>query len=215
MIRLNDTEKIRETLQKVELCGRKIDEIWMKNDSCFHTKEGIEEIAYQRLEKFPEEERQKKSEYGNIPANVMFERTAWTDGPIRIQVTGTESPYNVLKIDAPMEGTFDIAWEKSWCSSRGLGGGNVDANVLFAPCIGHEIINVRYQERKKSPYPMPEDVPECIIDSIILILDNGVQLKMSGIVDYLGISCTDEQEQILKLPFSELKRGLYNGKDIY
>lgn len=48
---------------------------------------------------------------------------------------------------------------------------------------------------------------------ILLCLENGVKLCVGSMIDYTAITCLDENEHALFLPFSELRPALSNDEE--
>ncbi|MDO4515069.1 MAG: hypothetical protein Q4B72_13685, partial [Lachnospiraceae bacterium] len=59
-------KEIREMIDSFALCGRRIKRMRLIGLSYLHTRDWIEEAAYQQVKHLPEEERQRRSTYPTI-----------------------------------------------------------------------------------------------------------------------------------------------------
>ena len=78
-------DEIRNKIDALALCGRKIKRMRLIGLSYFHTRDWVEEAAYRQVEHLPEEERQRKSNYLTIDPDMQFSRYAQIDEPILIE----------------------------------------------------------------------------------------------------------------------------------
>jgi hypothetical protein len=107
-----------------------------------------------------------------------------------------------------------------WRIKAGTNSPNVEANILFAPCIG-KIVEVAVETYVSDIDPMFH----CFIDDagtkyemvsrIVLWLEGGIGLSINGCRDYCEVMCIDRNNIALPIAFEELKPALFNWEDIY
>lgn len=196
-------EQIKKALDNLALVGRRIKSMRLLGHSFYHTRYWVESTAYDILgDELPEEERQLQSEYENISQDLPFFRFSQTDEPLMILFEDGDH----LEIEVPWESEFlmsmnAIPWEIK--AERRLP--NVDANVLFSPCLEQRIVGVKIR-------PQPAIAAEAALE-ILLCLENGVKLCVGSMIDYTTIACLDEKDNTLFLPFSELRPALSNDEE--
>ena len=146
--------EIRKMISSFKLEGRKIMKLRMIGFSYMLTRDWIESHAYDCLEQFEEEERQKRSDYRNIDPSTPFGCVTQIDEPFLI---GFEDG-DVFEIETPQEPEFRMSMNCiPWEIEAGTNFPNVDANVLFAPCIGRTIVNVEVRTQYTDKDPMFHD----------------------------------------------------------
>lgn len=211
-------KEIQERLDSFALCGRRIKQMRLIGLSYFHTRDWVESAAFGQLDHLPEAERQAKSYYSDIDPNMCFNRDAEIDEPILIQFADGD----ILEIETPQEPEFRISMNCiPWFINAGTNQPNVDANLLFAPCIGQKIVAVEvntYTTDKDPMYCCAFDMPPYqrqLVSDIILRMGNGVGLKIQPDVDYCEASCVDENDDCAKIRFATLKEALFNWEDLH
>jgi len=196
-------EQIKQALDGFKLVGRRIKSMRLLGQSFYHTRYWVESTAYDILgDELPEEERQLQSEYENISQDWPFFRFSQTDEPLMILFEDGDH----FEIEVPWESEFlmsmnAIPWEIK--AERGLP--NVDANVLFLPCLEQKIVDVKIR-------PQSAIATEAALE-ILLCLENDVKLCIGSMIDYTAITCLDENDNTLFLPFSELRPALSNDEE--
>ena len=178
-----------------------------------HAQDYIEDFAYGQLKHLDENERQHKSSYANIDPNMRFVRYAEIDEPILIEFEDGD----VFEIDTPQEPEFRMSMNRiPWLINAGTNHPNIDANILFSPCIGQKIVSIDIVTYITDKHPMYNtafnDYPyrRELVSDIILRLENGCGLKISAWYDFCTVECVDSNEKYNTITFSELKRALYN-----
>lgn len=195
----------QEYMDNLNLKGRKIKQIKMIGLNYMHVREWIENKAYLLLENVEsdETERQKQSDYKNIVPDMLFDRYAQIDEPIMIEFEDGDR----LELLSPLEGRFQASINHiPWNINNGINDKNEDANILFSDCIGQVICSVKV-------YASEND--ENYIDRVELKFENGGGLCFySECFDYCGVISINANNKVSKIPFCELKKGLFNREDL-
>ena len=133
-------EEIKNQINSFHLVGRKIKELRLIGLSYFLTRDYIENSAYNALpEDMSEEERQHKSEYDIINPALEISRHSVIDEPFLIKFEDKET----FEIDTPQVPEYRFSMNCiPWFIDSGTNDPNVEANILFEPCIGKEIVEV-------------------------------------------------------------------------
>lgn len=211
-------KEIRERIDGFALCGRKIKQLRMIGHSYFHTREWIEEAAYRQLAHLPEEERQRKSNYQEIDGGLKLSRYAEIDEPLLIEFEDGD----VFEIDTPQEPEFRMNMNSiPWWIDAGTNQPNADANKVFSPCIGQEIVSIEIETYLSDKDPMfgceYEEAPfqRELVSYIAFRLGNGNALRIGASIDYCDVMCVNENNECLDMDFSELKDALFNWEDLH
>lgn len=195
----------QEYLDNLKLIGRKIKQIKMIGLNYMHVREWIENEAYLLLENkvLDEAERQKQSDYKNIAPDMLFDRYAQIDEPLMIEFEDGDR-HEML---SPFEGRFQASINHiPWDINNGINDKNEDANNLFSDCIGQVICSVKVYANEND---------EKYIDRVELKFENGGGLCLySECFDYCGVISFTADKKVSKIPFSKLKKGLFNWEDI-
>ena len=212
-------EEIKNRLNGFNLVGRKIKELRMIGLSYFLTRDWIENSAYNTLSKdMPEEERQLKSKYDNISSVLKLSRYSQIDEPLLIKFEDDD----VFEIDTPCEPKYRFSMNCiPWFIDAGTNSPNVEANILFKPCIGKKIVEVAVDTYVSDEHPMyhqPIDENKTkyeMVSRIVLWLEGDIGISISGWVDYCEVACIDRNNNTLQITFEELKPALFNWEDIH
>lgn len=211
-------KEIRERIDSFALCGRKIKRMRLIGLSYFHTRDWVEEAAYRQVEHLPEEERQLKSNYPTIDPTMQFSRYAQIDEPFLIEFEDGD----VFEIDTPQDPEFRMSMNCiPWWIGAGTNQPNVEADILFSPCIGQKIVSVEVNTYTTDKDPMafaafyePPYRRELVSD-ITIRLENGAGLQIRPDLDYCEVSCVDADNEWLKISFRNLKQALFNWDDLH
>ena len=211
-------KEIRERIDSFALCGRKIKRMRMIGLSYFHTRDWVEEAAYRQVEHLPEKERQLKSDYSTIDPDMQFNRYAEIDEPLLIEFEDGD----VFEIETPQAPEFRMSMNCiPWWIDAGTNQPNIEADILFSPCIGQTIIAIEvntYVTDKDPMFRSAFDEPPYqreFVSNITLRLENGMDLQISPDIDYCEVSCVDANGEWIKICFSELKEALFNWDDLH
>lgn len=212
-------EEIKNRINSFNLIGRKIKAFHMIGLSYFLRRNWIEDVAYRSLpEDLPEEEKQLRSNYDNISPSLMLARYSQIDEPLLVKFEDNE----IFEIDTPQVPEFRFSMNCiPWFIGAGTNAPNVDADVLFAPCIDKKIesVSVDTYISEMDPMfnsPIDEDgTKHEMVSRIVLWLEGNVGLSIRGWGDFCEISCIDKENNFLQLPFGELKPALFNWEDIH
>ena len=108
-----------------------------------------------------------------------------------------------------------------WWIKAGTNQPNVEADILFSPCVGQEIVSVEVNTRITDKDPMffcafnePPYQRE-LVSNVTLRLRNGLGLQISPDIDYCEVACVDVSNEWVKISFSELKDALFNWEDLH
>ncbi len=211
-------KEIRERIDSFALCGRKIKRMRLIGLSDFHTRDWVEEAAYRQVEHLPEEARQRKSNYSTIDPTMQFSRYAQIDEPFLIEFEDGD----VFEVDTPQDPEFRMSMNCiPWWIKAGTNQPNVEADILFSPCVGQEIVSVEVNTRITDKDPMffcafnePPYQRE-LVSNVTLRLRNGLGLQISPDIDYCEVACVDVSNEWVKISFSELKDALFNWEDLH
>ncbi len=212
-----DPKEIKDRIESFSLPGRKIRAMKLIGLSYFTTRDWIEDSAYSKLKELDEDERQKMSNYDNIPADMMFTRNAIVDEPLLIKF----EDWDRFEIDTPQDPEFEMSMNCiPWWIKAGTNEPNVDADVLFSPCIGKKIESVAVNTSVIKEDPMfhspfdHEPFEREVVTDITLCLEDGIKLCIEPYIDYCSITCV-EGDEASKISFVDLKEALFNYEDIH
>lgn len=210
-------EEIKKRINGYNLVGRKIKELRMIGLSYFLTRDWIENSAYNALKDIPEEERKIKSDYHNINPNLKLLRYSQIDEPFLIKFEDED----IFEIDTPQEAEYRFSMNCiPWSIDAGTNSPNVEAKVLFKPCIGKKIVDVAVDTYISDEHPMyHQSFDESgtkyeMVSRIVLWLEGDIGISISGWYDYCDVACIDRNNNTLPITFEELKSGLFNWQDI-
>lgn len=211
-------KEIRERIDSFALCGRKIKRMRLIGLSYFHTRDWVEEAMYRQVEHLPEEERQLKSNYLTVDPTIQFSRYAQIDEPILIEFEDGD----VFEIDTPQNPEFRMSMNCiPWWINAGTNQPNIEADILFSPCIGQKIASVEVNTYTTDKDPMFGDTfdeppyQRELVSNVTLRLENGMGLQIRSDIDYCVVSCVDTDGEWAKICFSELKDALFNWEDLH
>ncbi len=201
--------EIKEHLSKFQLEGRKIKSMRLIGCSYFHIKEEIEDFAYYSMEGIGEEERQRRSEFDHIEPTLRFKRNALIDEPFLVKFDdGAQLEFTTHQVPE-----FQISMNCIPQQIRyGINAPTVDAEILFAPCIGQTIKEVEVNTFFTDKDPMLGDELKegaCeLVSDIVLRFESGMGLRFGGWLDYCHVECLMPDNSPALLPFEELKPAL-------
>lgn len=211
-------EEIRKRIDNFDLLGRKIARMRIIGLSYCHTRDRVEEAAYHQLNHLPEDERQLKSKYQAIDSDMQFNRYVAIDEPLLI---GFEDG-DVFEIDTPQEPEFRMSMNCiPWWIGADTSQLNIDADILFAPCIGQMIISIEVNTYMTDKDPMFQDAfdeqpyQRELVSNITFRLENGIGLRIGTCIDYCEVGCINTNNEDIKISFFELKQALSNWEDLH
>lgn len=203
---INNAEEGKVVINSLQLEGRTIKYLNLVGRSYFHTRDDIEDYAYNVLEKYDEPERQLRSSYANIDRSIMYPRTCLVYEPLIIEFEDGDS----LAVLAKSESVYKLGINSIPRSvDTYLGERNLDANVIFSPCLGATIESVQL------PMIGESEGSENKSFSIRFLLDNGTSLEIGGAFDGCVVTCFDKDGSQQMISFMELKTGLFNWEDLH
>ena len=220
----DDPEEIRLELAKMKIEGMTITHFKLVGLCYNYRRDDVEEIAYGYFEGYRESNRQKLSDYDNIPSFVPYNRWAEVDGPMIINLADEDEDEGYtdgfdLEIEAPRVTEYRFSKDKfPYGIKAGVNLPNIDANILFEPCLGKRIEYVEVETFKADKDPMYDTEygqERELVSCIILRLEDGTGLKISGWVDFCHIDYVDQNNEVICAPFEDIKPGLQNQEDIY
>ncbi len=221
-----DVNEIKDRINSFNLVGRRIKDIRFVG-LCYNLRrEWIEEKAYNNASG-SEEEKQRRSDYDQISNDLTFLRFAEIDEPLLIKFedeTDSRSIFydgDIFEIDTPQQPEFRMSMNSiPWWIDAGTNLPNMEAKVLFSPCIGKTIsgIEVNTYLTKRDPMAF-EDFSDGsereLVSSIILRLEDGTGILIEGWIDFCHVSCVNSANEELLITFEELKKGLFNWEDLH
>lgn len=213
-----DPDEIKTLIASFKLEGRKISSMRFIGLCYDHTREIIEEHAYSIQKQLDEEDLQNQPKYENIPPNLPFDRAVEIDEPLLIEFEDGD----VFEIETPQDPEFRFSMNCiPWDIGAGINHPNLDANIIFAPCIDKKIIAVEVNTFVTDNDPIfheyfdEEHSLRELVSDIVIRLEDGNGIKIYAWFDYCEIDLINEKQQILTLPFRELKPGLFNWEDLH
>jgi hypothetical protein len=211
-------EEIRRQIDSFNLCGRKVKHMRMIGLSCFHTRNWVEEAAFRQLESLPDDERHRKSNYASIDPEMQFIRCAEVDEPLLIEFEDGDA----FEIETPQEPEFCMSMNCiPWWIGAGVNQPNVNADILFSPCIGQTVASVEVNTYTSERDPMLcEAFTEFpyqreLVSNITLRFENGIGLRVGACFDYCKVKCVDPAGEYMEISFSDLKQALFNWEDLH
>ncbi len=215
---MSDPEEIRDRLDSMDLVGRKIETLRFVGMDYIHTQDHLEEYAYNSLSQLEEDERQRLSDYDLIDSGVLLGRCAEIDEPLQIGFEDKDS----FEIDTPQDPEFRFSLNYiPWHICEGTNLRNVDADMLFSPCIGKTIKSVEVETRQAEKDPMygnylkEDHSPRELAAAVVFVLQDDSRLRISPHWDFCHVALYDRNEQMEEITFGELKEGLYNWEDLH
>ncbi len=221
-----DVNEIKDRINSFNLVGRRIKDIRFIG-LCYNLRrEWIEEKAYNDASG-SEEEKQRLSDYEQIPDDLQFLRFAEIDEPLLIKFedeTDSDDIFydgDVFEIDTPQQPEFRMSMNSiPWWIDAGTNLPNMEANILLSPCIGKTIAKVEVNTylTKKDPMAFqsfPDGSERELVSSIILRLEDGTGILIEGWIDFCHVSCVNSANEELLITFDELKKGLFNWEDLH
>ena len=215
---LQDPDEIRFRLDSFQLVGRRVKKMRLIGLNYLMRAYEIEDRVYGSLATLPEEERQARSNYKNISADSLFARSAEIDEPLLIMFEDED----VFEIDTPQEPIFCMSMNHiPWWIDAGTNLPNVDAEVLFYPCLGKLITNVEVHTYKTSKHPFyrytfnEEPYEREFVGNIVLRFEDGSGLSISGWSDYTLVQHIDSRNTETTITWEKLQPGLFNWEDLH
>lgn len=210
--------EITSLVKSFKLEGRKIKRLKMIGLAYNLRRDWIEDRAYHYYEGLGKEERRRKSDYSNIDPAVPYCRYAEIDEPLLIEFEDGD----VFEIVTPQDPEFRMSMNCiPWGIDAGTNPPNVDANILFAPCLGGNIESVEIEPYETDKDPMynsafdEKGTRKELVSSIILHLSNGTALCIDGWIDFCQVTFMDKDGHPGIIAFEELKPALFNREDLH
>lgn len=210
--------EIRELLSSFKLEGRKVRRLKIVGMAYNLSRVWIENRAYMFHSELEEEERQKRSQYDNIASEVSFCRYVEIDEPLMIEFDDGDR----FEIETPQEPEFSISMNCiPWDIEAGTNDQNVDANIIFAPCIGKTVISAdveTYMTDKDPMFGFPFDEKHSkkeLVSSVILSFEDGSDIRIAGWTDYCTVALFNGEGENDEILFGELKPALFNWEDMH
>ena len=211
--------EVRAFLRHLHLEGRKIKDILMIGYSYMHTRDWVEEYAYNHMpEELADAEKAARSDYDRLDSRFPFPRSIESDQPLLVRFEDGDT----FEIDTPQVPEFRMSMNCiPWHIDTDCNYANCRASIVFSPCVGGTIRSVEvksYSSDMSAVLSEYADEPGTVYErasDVILWLDNGFGLRVGPLDDYVLFECIDASEEIVSMPFWELKEALFNWKDIH
>lgn len=211
-------EAIKDLIASFNLEGRIIRRMRMIGLAYNLTRDWIEERAYNYFSNLDEKDRQNKSEYVCIPPEVPYSRYAEIDEPFMIEFEDGDT----FAIDTPQQPEFRMSMNCiPWEIKAGANLPNVEADILFSPCIGRRIKTVEVKTYVTDEDPMariPFDEQKskrCLVSGIVLRFEDGTGLLFEGWIDFCHVVYIDQENNSGLITFDQLQHALYNPEDLH
>ena len=209
-------DEIKNRVHSFNLPGRKIKNIKFTGLNYAYVRHWIEDDIYNRLSDLPEEERQFKSDYNNISPDILFDRRAMIDEPLLIMFEDND----IFEIDTPQCPEFRMSMN---CIHFDIDAGtnlpNTHANILFSDCLDQTISKVEVKTYIADKDPMlyrsfnEEPFRKELVSEIVLHFESGTGLAIGPWFDYCIVQSINKDDNCNAIPFSELKKALFNMDD--
>ncbi len=212
---LKDPAVIRGKLDDFALEGRKIKALRFIGMDYAHSRDTLEEIAYNQLDEYEEEERQTRSEYENIDPMTKCIRYAEIDEPLLIEFEDED----VFEIDTPQAPVFRFSMNTiPWHIGVGKNLQNVDAEILFSSCIGKTIREASVETYMADRDPMygthfKREIE--LVSAVLLKFCDGSYLRIWPQYDFCNVALYVREGELDEITFGELKAGLFNWEDLH
>lgn len=197
---------IKERMNTFCLIGRRIKDIRAIGISYMHTSDWIEEQAYNILNErgLSEEEVSSGSDYDSIDDNMPMLRYMEIDEPIMFLFEDGDQ----FEIVTEVEPKYRMSMNKiPRTIDAGINSPNVDAAIIFSPCIGSQIVSVEYNTGIVDEH-LEESIE--VVKELIIWLSNGMGLLFTTeCYDFCHVYLIDENKEIVRMEFKELKKALY------
>ena len=207
-------KEIEVRLRSMDLVGRTVEAVRIMGHSLWHAEHWLEEDMYRSLpDDMPEEEKQIKSDYANISDELVLARYAHVDEPFQIRFADGDT----FEIVTPQEPEYRFSLNCIPWDVRPERESNVDASVLFSPFLKQRIAEVEVTREYTDTDPMlrtkfdEKGTRREIVIRIMLWLENGVGVCVSGWFDYCDVACIGRNNEVTPITFGELKCALHNG----
>ena len=210
-------DKMRTALHSFGLEGRTIRHLRLIGLSYMHRRDFIEDACYNRLEqsgqKLSEEELQRLSAFENIGDDFDFLRYAEIDEPLMIEFEDGD----VFQICTPQEPEFRFSMNCiPWDIRAGTNLPNMNADILFSPCVGKQISKVEVRTYVTDRDPMGSDFFDDaqskreLVRCVILRFPDGTGLAIEGFIDFCHVQLINPDDGIEFIKFADLKSALFD-----
>lgn len=210
--------EIKERISAFQLEGKKIKRMKIIGLAYNLRRDWIEESAYNRLEELGEEMRQLQSDYENIEPSLELYRYAEIDEPFLIEFEDGD----VFEIDTPQEPEYRFSLNSiPWWIEAGTNKPNVEADILFSPCLGKKVTSIEIKTYTTDQDPMyrgffdEQHSSRELTSGIIIWLEGGIGLLFEGWIDFCHVSLIDESANNIPISFENLKPALFNSEDLH
>lgn len=136
-----------------------------------------------------------------VPDDLKEERIVELDEPIIIEFTDGQC----LELLADeVDNIVAISFNEIPSNAKAsINYNNIDGNVIFSSCLGKKIKDIRF---------ISEHVNKESVPTISFILENGINMQISGWADYFDVwlNKDGDKKKILPITWGELKKGLHN-----
>ncbi len=176
-----DPDEIKMRIASFKLEGRTINSMRFIGLCYRHRRDLIEECAYAALKQMDADDWLRLSEYENIPPALPFDRSAEIDEPLLIRFGDGD----VFEIETPEDPEFRFSMNCiPWDIRAGINHPNLDANIIFSPCLGKKIIAVEVNTAAADKDPIfheyfdGEHSRRELVSDIVLRLEDGNGLRI-------------------------------------
>lgn len=220
---VSSPQQIQETINTYNLIGRKIKDIRFIEQCHNLTRNSIEREAYSKLDYLSREEREIKSCYLEIPADLHYKRLVTLSAPIIITLEEKSReeksffPGDTFEVGVFEQNLVRMSMNRiSFFIQEGQTFPDVEGEILFSPCINSVIkdIEINSTNCKNSIFKNKIKSNDSKIE-IILWCDNDVGLCIKGDSDFYSVCCINRIREIITIPFSELLKSLHNWEDLH
>lgn len=214
---LHKPSELRDCLDKLDIVGKEIYNIKVLGQSLFHSTNFVESHAYEELKHLPENERQRLSQYMNIPNEVMYPTIATIDSALLIMLDdGSVLAFEMFAYSKVRMGVNEIPWD----IQTKYNDINVDLGDLFFFCVCEKISDIEIVETPSNGELLydtegnPLEPQDSFIEGVYIHLDNGYKLGISMNSDRCEVYCVDAMtNELQEISFDQLQECLHNEED--
>ena len=213
---LHTPEELKRYIEKFNIIGKEVYDIKVLGHSLYHSTNWVEDTAYRSLTDLPENERQRMSEYRNIPDDIKYPRMATIDEVILIMLDdGNVLALEMVDYSKVRVGLNEIPWD----INPKYDNVNVDLGELFSHVIYEEIADIEIIEKETEGSVLYDrdgnalEPQEHFIDGIFIHFENGFKLGISMCMDWCEVYCVDDTNEVQEILFRDLRNGLHNEED--
>lgn len=199
--------EIRSLLDSFHLVGRRIWNVWTTSHDYFNDKQRLESAVCSDLEDrvgLSHKAAFAGSSIHALARRARIARRMEIDEPFIVEFDSRET----FEMDVEIAPTYRISMNKIPLHLVQDRYDNIIPNVMFAPVLGRTITTVDLET-------VPEGGQDDSVKAVLLRLDNGTTIEISGFYDYLDVWLQDRRGQPRLASIESLRHGFFNYEDLH